>query len=459
MSYFDNEWKQKVERYTKETAQFIEKWMDHLDEKGTALKDKWIDQSRTIDKQNQMLQVLQQKEQLNSQTIQSLQEKLKQATFKSNHTQSEHLTKELKEKNEVVSKLLKHIQAQQKILTEKDANVKILEKTLKESELTVLETEYRLKQSNRLMKQLQTERLNIQKENDRTSKLLKTYKQKLDESTSENTVRHYEYLINTLTDELREATEKTDDIDRMIKLESERNIENEGLLIEEKKRSSKYLEQIESIKSDYEKITLERDQLHKIIENFRSEIDTYTNQLEMNREKQEAQQKEIREIWDWLDEEISHKNSLEIERNTLINKQAELLSEREMTSENLKKSMDLEQRMERGFDKVFNYVKLFKAFYKDYKQLKDPSERMSLEVGLIEMEIAYRMGKPRYRRNVIKTKENHYYECEWGTQIGLPGRIYVRNAGAGCVVERISRVKEGGSRLSQERVIEWLKNQ
>lgn len=40
MSYFDNEWKQKVERYTKETAQFIEKWMDHLDEKGTALKDK-----------------------------------------------------------------------------------------------------------------------------------------------------------------------------------------------------------------------------------------------------------------------------------------------------------------------------------------------------------------------------------------------------------------------------------
>ncbi|MDE0564838.1 hypothetical protein, partial [Exiguobacterium sp. B2(2022)] len=167
----------------------------------------------------------------------------------------------------------------------------------------------------------------------------------------------------------------------------------------------------------------------------------------------------IRQIWNWLDVEISHKNSLEVERNTLIKKQAELLSEREVISENLKKSMDLEQRMERGFDKVFNYVKLSKGFYKDYKQLKDPSERMSLEVGLIEMEIAYRMGKPRYRRNVIKTKESHYYECEWGTQIGLPGRIYVRNAGAGCVVERISRVKEGGSRLSQERVIEWLKNQ
>lgn len=73
MPYSNEMWKEKVVRYTKETVQFIDKWIDHLDEKGTALKDKWIDQSQTIEKQNRLLESLQKKEQLNQQTIQSLQ--------------------------------------------------------------------------------------------------------------------------------------------------------------------------------------------------------------------------------------------------------------------------------------------------------------------------------------------------------------------------------------------------
>ena len=40
MFYSNEMWKEKIERYTKETAQFIDKWIDHFDEKGTALKDK-----------------------------------------------------------------------------------------------------------------------------------------------------------------------------------------------------------------------------------------------------------------------------------------------------------------------------------------------------------------------------------------------------------------------------------
>lgn len=452
-------WKEKVERYTKETAQFIDKWIDHLDEKGTALKDKWIEQSQTIDKQNRLLESLRKKEQLNQQTIQSLQKKLKEKESIATHNQTEKLSKALAEKNEVVGKLLKHVQAQQKILDDKDSNVRTLEKALKASEKTMLETEYRLTQSKELMKELQGERLRIQRENERTSKLLQTYKEKLEEATSDSTVRHYEHLISTLTSQLLEVTEKTESIDRVIKDENEKNIKNESLLIEERNRANEYLQEIETIRAEYEKVTLERDQLYGIINNYKDEIDTYINQLEQQRKEQKVQREEIQELDRWLQEEWNTKDKLELELNHLTVQMEKLFSERETTSNKLKKQMDLEQRMDRGFDKVFQYVKLSKMFYKDYRELKDPSERMSIEVGLIEMEIAYRMGKPKYRRNVVKTKQHNYYECEWGLNIGLAGRIYVRNEGAGCVVERISRVKDGGSRLSQVRVIEWLKNQ
>ncbi len=459
MFYSNEMWKEKIERYTKETAQFIDKWIDHFDEKGTALKDKWIEQSQTIDKQNRMLESLQKKEQLNQQTIQSLQKKLIEKESSVNHSQTEKLSKALAEKNEVVGRLLKHVQAQQKNLDEKDSNVRTLEETLKKSEKVILETEYRLTKSKELMKELQSERIRIQRENERASKLLQTYKRKLEEATSESTVRHYEHLIHTLTSQLLEVTEKTESIDREIKEENEKNINNEMLLEKEKKRTNEYLLELETIRVEYEKVISERKQLYGLIHNYKDKIDTYIIQLEQHRKEQEMQREEIQELHVWLQEECDMKDKLEIDLNNLNIQMSNLFSERETTSNELKKQMDLEQRMDRGFDKVFQYVKLSKTFYKDYRELKDPSERMSLEVGLIEMEIAYRMGKPKYRRNVVKTKEHNYFECEWGLNIGLPGRIYVRNEGAGCIVERISRVKDGGNRLSQVRVIEWLINQ
>lgn len=359
----------------------------------------------------------------------------------------------------MVGKLLKHVQAQQKILDEKDLNVRTLEKLLKKSEKTILETEHRLKQSKELMRELQDERLRIQRENERTSKLLQTYKQKLEEATSEGTVRHYEYLINTLTSQLLEMTEKTENIDCEIKYENEKNIKNKTLLAEEKNRGDEYLREIDAMKAEYEKMSTERNPLYGVINNYKGEIDIYISQLEHHRKEQKVQREERQELERWLEEKCDTKDKLKLEIDRLIIQQSKLFSERETTSNKLKKQMDLEQRMDRGFDKVFQYVKLSKMFYKDYRELKDPSERMSLEVGLIEMEIAYRMGKPKYRRHVIKTKEHNYYEYEWGLNIGLPGRIYVRNESSGCVVERISRVKDGGNKLSQVRVIEWLKNQ
>ncbi|TCI48027.1 MULTISPECIES: hypothetical protein [unclassified Exiguobacterium] len=452
-------WKDKIERYTKETTRFIDKWVDHLDEKGTELKDKWIEQSQTIEKQNRLLESLKKKEQLNQKTIQTLQEKLKARESNTSQQRTNDLSKALKEKNEVVGKLLRHVQAQQKQLDEKNIAVQRLEDTLQESEKAISETQYRLSQSKAMLKELQEERLKVQKEQQRTTKLLQTYKEKLEEAASENTVRHYEHLIKTLTDQLFQVTERTEEIDREMDQESNKNQKFEELLVQEKARASQYLQDIEIMKRDYEKVVSEREQLYGLLTKYKDEMNTYMTQLEDERQATSLQRAEMEELENWLNEEWNERERLQVEYEKLITQRTDTFFEREATTSELKKKMDLEQRMERGFDKVFQYVKLSNTFYKDYRQLKDPSERMSLEVGLIEMEIAYRMGKPKYRRNVVKTKDQNYYECEWGFSIGLPGRIYVRNEGSGCVVERISRVKHGGSKLSQDRVIDWLKNQ
>ncbi|TCI41553.1 hypothetical protein EVJ27_13665 [Exiguobacterium sp. SH3S2] len=452
-------WKDKIERYTKETTRFIDKWVDHLDEKGTELKDKWIEQSQTIEKQNRLLESLKKKEQLNQKTIQTLQEKLKARESNTSQQQTNDLAKALKEKNEVVGKLLRHVQAQQKQLDEKNIAVQRLEDTLQQSEKAISETQYRLNQSKAMLIELQEERLKVQKEQQRTTKLLQTYKEKLEEAASENTVRHYEHLIKTLTDQLFQVTERTEEIDREMNQENNKNQKFEELLVQEKARASQYLQNIEIMKGDYEKVVSEREQLYGLLTKYKDEMNTYMTQLEDERIATSLQRAEMQELENWLNEELNERERLQIEYEKLVTQRTNTFFEREATTSELKKKMDLEQRMERGFDKVFQYVKLSNTFYKDYRQLKDPSERMSLEVGLIEMEIAYRMGKPKYRRNVVKTKDQNYYECEWGFNIGLPGRIYVRNEGSGCVVERISRVKDGGSKLSQDRVIDWLKNQ
>ncbi|TCI30190.1 hypothetical protein EVJ33_05875 [Exiguobacterium sp. SL-10] len=452
-------WKERIEKYSKETSQFIDKWIDHLDEKGTKLKDKWIEQSQTIDKQNRLLESLKKKEELNQKTIQSLQQKLKDKDSNKNQQRMNDLSNSLKEKNEIVGKLLRHVQAQQKQLDEKNVKVQKLEETLNQSKKIISETQYRLNQSKIMLKELQEERLKVQKEHQRTTKLLQTYKAKLEEAASESTVRHYEHLIKTLTDQLFQVTERTEEIDREMYQENNKNREFEELLEQEKLRATEYLSDIKHMKLEYEKVISEREQLYGLLTKYKDEMNTYISQLENEREIVTSQRAEMHELENWLNEEWNERERLQIEYENLIAQRAEIFFERETTTSELKKKMDLEQRMERGFDKIFQYVKLSPTFYKDYRQLKDPSERMSLEVGLIEMEIAYRMGKPKYRRNIVRTKEHHYYECEWGTNIGLPGRIYVRNEGSGCVVERISRIKDGGSKLSQDRVIDWLKKQ
>ncbi|WP_215192776.1 hypothetical protein [Exiguobacterium sp. s7] len=403
-------WKERIEKYSKETSQFIDKWIDHLDEKGTKLKDKWIEQSQTIDKQNRLLESLKKKEELNQKTIQSLQQKLKEKDSSKNQQRMNDLSNSLKEKNEIVSKLLRHVQAQQKQLDEKNIKVQNLEETLSQSEKIISETQYRLNQSKMMLKELQEERLKVQKEHQRTTKLLQTYKAKLEEAASESTVRHYEHLIKTLTDQLFQVTERTEEIDREMYQENNKNREFEELLEQEKARATEYLSDIKHMKLEYEKVISEREQLYGLLTKYKDEMNAYISQLENEREIVTSQRAEMHELENWLNEEWNERERLQIEYENLIAQRTEVFFERETTTSELKKKMDLEQRMERGFDKVFQYVKLSPTFYKDYRQLKDPSERMSLEVGLIEMEISYRMGKPKYRRNIVRTKEHHYYE-------------------------------------------------
>ncbi|WP_456276558.1 hypothetical protein [Bacillus sp. AK128] len=175
---------------------------------------------------------------------------------------------------------------------------------------------------------------------------------------------------------------------------------------------------------DYEK---ERDKLAKNYEDFTNDMALYEERIQ-----------------DLQNELIDKQNEIAIAKAE--NGEAEDLSEEEYKI--------MEREFEPRFNNLYKNCKFHPEFLSDFFRIT-PSDRLKVEVVIMNLNYHYDVTTSNVRKNPIKTKTSTILEYPFGTD--SVGRIYFNKENHTVHLYRLSRTKNGRGKLTQDHVIEWLK--
>lgn len=244
--------------------------------------------------------------------------------------------------------------------------------------------------------------------------------------------------ITKITNELIGANLTLEDIkkekaDLKFKLQS-----NELVLKQSKNQIVRLEEEMEGLKKSKETYEAKYQVAIQESEKIRADLDNnykeFTNEMVIYEER----------IQDLQSELIDKQNEIAIAK--VENGEADGLSEEEHNI--------MEREFEPRFNILYKNCQFYPEFLSDFFRIT-PSDRLKVEVVIMNLNYNYNITISNVRPKTIRTKSTTILEHPFGTD--SVGRIYFNKKNHTVHLFRLSRTKNGRGRLTQDNVIEWLK--
>lgn len=218
-------------------------------------------------------------------------------------------------------------------------------------------------------------------------------------------------------------------------------------------------EQIKQMERVRESLLLDKQ---KMLENLHSQEQKMNQILDegdlLQRQLIVAQQ-DRDEIFESLAIEEKNRMIVEQEKEKINRDYDEMLAQWKIEKQKYEqKEKRLEKRLGRRIGNSIPHILVEPEFEKDYLELSE-DEQSGVDAALYELSLGWHTGNVHFRPNSVKGKNMSFQEYGWGASHHIPGRLYVRKNAEGYRIYRISRTKDGSHRLSQKKIINWLKNQ
>lgn len=441
-----NELGEQVRRWTEYTSSRFGKWMREMDSTlGKALAD-WVAQEKRVVAFQQRTREVETKLKRHDEVIQELitrlyeqkdsgrleQQSRFQQTIREKVVRIETLHRQLQEKEEVV---VKSRLAIQQLMFKVDAS-KNNEENLKSK---IQNQKEKLNTFDSEKHQLESQIIKLQTELSHTmpeSEFKKLLEMKMEDA--KNRINEIEKRELQILKENKEYEKE------LLNTERDRILLSEQVLQMERIRENLLKEKQQLLHN----FSLQEQQIQQAIK----ESEKLQKQLIIS-------QQEGEEAYNLWTSELAQRTLIEREKEELDLQYDKMLAEWGAEKKKYEhKERRLENRLGRRIGKSIPHILVEPEFEKDYLELKE-DEQSGVDAALYELSLGWHTGNVHFRSNSVKGKSTSFQEYAWGASHQVPGRLYVKKEKAGYRIYRISRTKDGGHRLSQKRVIDWLKKQ
>lgn len=441
-----NELGEQVKRWTEHASSRVGKWMREMDSTlGKALAD-WVAQEKRVVAFQQRTREVETKLKRHDQVIQEL------------------ITRLYEQKN---SGLLEQQSRFQQTIREKVARIETLHHQLQEKEEVVVKSRLAIQQLMFKVDESKNNEENLKSEIHNQKEKLSTFDSEKKQLESQiiklrnelsHTVLESE-VEKLLESQVREATNRINEIEKRERAIRERNKEYEEELLKVQQDSNLLSQQIVQMERVRETLLKEKQQLLHNFSSQEQQIQIIIKESENLQEQLEISQQEGEKAYNLWTIELAKRTIIEREKEEMDRQYDEMLAKWGAEKKKYEhKERRLENRLGRRIGKSIPHILVEPGFEKDYLELKE-DEQSGVDAALYELSLGWHTGNVHFRPNSVKGKSISFQEYAWGASHKVPGRLYVKKEREGYRIYRISRTKDGSHRLSQKQVIDWLKNQ
>lgn len=437
----------KVKNWSEFLTLRVNKWMRGMDSMlGEALSD-WIEQEKRVIAYRKQTKIVEEQLNRHDQVIHELIMRLHEQHEQKDVTlieQQSRFHQMLRKKIEQIEILNRQLQEKEEVVVK--SRMAIQQLMFKVDESKSMETNLKLTLSSKQMKLEQ-----IFDEKKKLEEKVIGIQNDLLQSPSENE--------KLLKDQLRKAMSRILEIKNQEISIKQQNMSYEQELQkvqQEKKMLHKQVTKMEQVRDE---LLFEKSELLQYSKSQEEQIHLFLNKNEQVQLQLMNMQKEKDKMFELLKCETKQQEQMKREKEEVDKKYEALIDEWGSKKKEYEyKEKRLERRLGRRIGNAIPNIFVEPEFEKDYLYLSE-DEQAGVDAALYELSLGWHTGNVHFRSNSVKGRTQTFLEYAWGVSHQIPGRVYVKKENKGFRIYRISRTKEGGHRMSQKRVIEWLKNQ
>lgn len=435
-----------LKRWTEGTAHYIEKWMRGMDSMlGQALAD-WMAQEKRVIAFRRQTREVEDKLRKHDLVIQELITRLYQHDDTQRLDQQARFQQTLREKVNRIETLHHELQAKEEIVMK--------------SRLAVQQLLFKVDES-------KTREAHLQEEVIKQKTKLRQFvveRQQLEDQIKNMTSQLYDDDLQANAKELfkaqiHEAETRIEEIEARERIIHERNKHYEEELQKVQHQKMELDQKVAQMELVRESLVREKQQLLHDVASQEKQIRFVIQESERLQKQLQASRQEQEEAYSLFSEELEKRTAVELEKEEINREYDEMM---EQWSSDKKKYMQKETRLEKRLGRRIGgsipNILVEPEFEKDYLELPE-QEQTGVDAALYELSLGWHTGNVTFRPNSVKGRTTTYQEYGWGASHQVPGRLYVKKEKDGYRIYRISRTKDGNHRLSQSRVIGWLKIQ
>lgn len=270
------------------------------------------------------------------------------------------------------------------------------------------------------------------------------------QSACNRTVRSRTKIEKRLKEKMKETAQLNGEIQRMAQeIKSQNELVEKLKIVIDEREALLEAEQIElqAFKETMQQSLVDMREKEKSIDKATERIDSLQKELDDTIELYsidlQDSQDEIKDLYE----------NLSKERNDASVARAERDEQMELSIETI---TTLRSEYEPRFKELYKDSKFTPKFFDDFYRIS-ASDRLQVEVAIVNLNYYYDTAMSRVRPNTVNTGKGRPAVYEYPFGHDHLGRIYFRKDRNIVSFYRISRTKNGG-KLSQDRVITWLRN-
>ncbi|WP_214799173.1 hypothetical protein [Exiguobacterium sp. s50] len=441
-----NDLGEQLKRWTESTASHIEKWMRGMDSMlGQALAD-WVAQEKRVIAFQKQTREVEDKLKKHDLVIQELITRLYQHDDSQRLNQQARFQQTLREKVNRIETLHRELQEKEEVVMKSHLAVQQLLFKVDESK----------SRETKLQEDVEKQKMKLQKFHIEKNKLENQIKEMTSKLSDDNLQANAKVLFKAQIQEAEKRIEEIEAREQSVCEQNKRYEEELQKVRHQKLELDQKVAQMEVVRdallTDKQKLLHDVASHEKQIQFAIQESECLQKQLQTSREEQEA----AYSLWS---EELEKRSAIELEKEKINRQYDEVIEQWSLDKKkHLQKEMRLQKKIGRRVGGSIPNIYVEKEFEKDYLELSE-QEQTGVDAALYELSLGWHTGNVTFRPNSVKGKSTTYKEYGWGSSHRIPGRLYVKREQTGYRVYRISRTKDGNHRLSQTRVIEWIKNQ
>lgn len=440
------ELREQVKRWTENATLLAGKWMRDMDSTlGKALAD-WVAQEKRVVAFQQRTKEVELKLKRHDDVIQELITRLYEQKDNGLLEQQSRFQQTIREKVMRIEKLHHQLQEKEEVVVKSRLAVQQLMFKIDASKNNEENLMSKIHNQKEKLSTFESEKQNLEVQ------IIKLQNELSHKMFTEEVKKSLEIQMNETTSRINEIETRERDI-------LKKNREYEIELWNVQKDRTLLSEQIMQMERVRDILMEEKQQLLHDFSSQEEQVQLVIKNSEKLQEQLKISQQEGKLAYELWTIELAERTVVEREKDEMTRQYDEMLTKWGAEKKKYEsKERRLENRLGRRIGNSIPHILLEAEFEKDYSELGE-DEQSGVDAALYELSLGWHTGNIHFRPNNVKGKSTSFQEYAWGASHQVPGRLYVKKEREGYRIYRISRMKDGGHRLSQKRVIDWLKKQ